>query len=161
MWKSPAPVSRGRRGIAHNDRPFSAPTAWQLRRGFVPVLSTGLRCRNHAGPVGVLPVMPRQRAPQEWPVPDERLQPGVAPDVAESETLVGAGGPPPSGVRRWYDDRLAAGLIALLVLVLLAAGAVYYLHHRHNKSATQPTTVVVTTVAKAKTPQAKAMPLLV
>ena len=104
--------------------------------------------------------MPRQRAPQEWPVPDERLQPGVAP-VAESETLVGAPGPPPPGVRRWYDDHLAAGLIALLVLVLLVAGAAYYLSHRHTKSATPPTTVVVTTVAKAKTPQAKAMPALV
>jgi serine/threonine-protein kinase len=101
--------------------------------------------------------MPRQRAPQDWPVPDERLQ----PSVAESETLVGVGGPPP-GARRWYDDHLAAGLLALLVLVLLVAGTAYYLHHRHNHhSAAPPTTVVVTTVAKAKTPQTRAMPPLV
>jgi beta-lactam-binding protein with PASTA domain len=101
--------------------------------------------------------MPRQRTQQDWPVPDERLQ----PNVAESETLVGVVGPP-AGARRWYDDHLAAGLIALLVLVLLVAGAAYYLHQRHHHhTAAPPRTVVVTTVAKAKTPPPKAMPPLV
>ncbi|HEY4412467.1 MAG TPA: hypothetical protein VGN06_05670, partial [Gaiellaceae bacterium] len=61
-------------------------------------------------------MMPKQRAQQDWPVPDERLQPNQ-PNVAE-ETLVGAGGPPPPGVRRRFDDHLAAGLLALLLLVL-------------------------------------------
>ena len=135
---------------------------WQLRHESVPVLSTGLGWwRIRAGQVGVVPLMPRQRAPQDWPVPDGRLQPGAPPNVAESDTLVGVAGPPP-GARRWYDDHLAAGLLALLVLVLLAGGAAYYLQHRHNhRTAAPPPTVVVTTVATAKTPQTKAMPPLV
>jgi serine/threonine-protein kinase len=100
--------------------------------------------------------MPRSRAPQDWPVPDERLR----PSAAESETLVGVGGPPP-GARRWYDDHLAAGLLSLLVLLLVVAGAAYYFHHRHHHAAAPAQTVVVTTVAKPKTPHATAMPPLV